>query len=60
MMTAAAVAEIGLGTCLACRSPIPAGEEYVGVIETNADSTVVKVSNHHAACPSPEYDHMNA
>lgn len=60
MMTAAAVAEIDLGTCLAWRSPILAGEEYVSVIETNVDGTVVKVSNRHAAYPSRELEDMNA
>lgn len=60
MMTAAAAAQIDLGTCLACRSPILAGEEYVGVIETNVDGTITKVSNQHAACQPSERDARHA
>lgn len=50
MTTDVAVAEIDLDPCAVCGAPMLAGDEYVSVIETSANGTITKVSNHHAAC----------
>lgn len=52
--TDVSVAEIDLGPCAVCGSPMLAGDEYLSLIEASADGTITKVSNRHAACANTQ------